>query len=246
LSGAILCAAWLARRMHRALVMPAAALFNTLSLTDFRAMGLGRPVASRADRLQAWLAAKSRTRLVAAERALLDRYSPADRAHVLSLDSLRGTSAGHLARLRSAADQSVDTIVSVGVLAGATDVDLMLAQIQRVLRPGGRLLFVEPVAARAGTRLRRLQGLLDRLWRVVAGIANPPRDLWNDLKAARFDRLVFDHVNLGGLGGLPVPHLVGEAAVQAIARPASTQPRTRGVGAPSLDWRGTAFAFFGR
>jgi SAM-dependent methyltransferase len=229
--------------------MSATPLLNTLSLTDFQAVGLRRPTPSMVDRLQTWLTGKTRARLVAAERALLVQrcqLTPDGEGDVLSLDCLRGTAAAHAARLRFAASGSIDTVVSVGALASAPDVELMLAEIKRVLRPGGRLLFVEPVAARAGTRLRRLQGMMDRLWRVVAGSANAPRDLWNDLKAARFDRLAFEHVNLSGLGGVPVPHLVGEAVQEAGMRATVARPQSRNVGVPRLAWREPAFAFFGR
>jgi ubiquinone/menaquinone biosynthesis C-methylase UbiE len=42
------------------------------------------------------------------------------------------------------ADDSFDTVVSTMVLCTVHDVALALSEIARVLRPGGRLLFIEP------------------------------------------------------------------------------------------------------
>jgi SAM-dependent methyltransferase len=228
--------------------MSAMALFSPATLTDFRAAGVEPVAVSGMDRLQGWLAEKSRVRLAAAERALVDRLWSGRPGVAITLDGERGSAAGHMARLRSARNGHVDAVITVGALAGAVDVALMLMEIKRVLRPGGRLLFVEPVAAPAGTRRRAFHTALDRLWRVVAGVATAPRDLWNDLKAARFARLTFHAVNLPGVGGVPVPHLVGEASMPTA--PATAQavtgspPRDRAV--PRLSWSAPPFAFFGR
>jgi SAM-dependent methyltransferase len=247
-SGGSVMAWWL----HSGTVMSSIALF-ALSQIDFPAIPPEAVAPSAVARLQAWLSGKSRARLARAERAQLRRLWPDGRGDVVTLDWQRSSAASHLARLDAVANGGVDAVASVGALAGASDVGLLLSEIKRVLRPGGRFLFVEPVAARAGTRLRRMQGAGDRLWRVGSGNPNPLRDLWNDLKAARFGRLDFQHVNLAGLAGVPIPHLVGEAALPATATIAaaamrSTAARHRNAGAlgvPRLSWRDPPFTFFG-
>ena len=45
-------------------------------------------------------------------------------------------------------DESADVVVSSLVLCTVGDVDQVLAEVRRVLRPGGRFVFVEHVAAR--------------------------------------------------------------------------------------------------
>ena len=59
---------------------------------------------------------------------------------------------------------SVDTVVSTMVLCTVPDVDAALAEVARVLKPGGRLLFIEHVHSPAGSPLRRWQDRLVEPW----------------------------------------------------------------------------------
>jgi ubiquinone/menaquinone biosynthesis C-methylase UbiE len=65
------------------------------------------------------------------------------------------------------ADGSVDTVVSTLVLGTVDDPDAALAEIGRVLRPGGQMLFVEHVRA-ASPALARWQDRLAGPWRRFA------------------------------------------------------------------------------
>ena len=65
------------------------------------------------------------------------------------------------------ADGSVETVVSTLVLCTVDAPDLALREIARVLRPGGRLLFIEHVRAES-PRLAHLQDRLARPWRGFA------------------------------------------------------------------------------
>ncbi|MEW5809208.1 MAG: class I SAM-dependent methyltransferase [Actinomycetota bacterium] len=66
------------------------------------------------------------------------------------------------------ADASVDTVVATLVLCTVADPEGALREIARVLRPGGRLLFIEHIRARSRW-LARCQDLLLRPWRSFAG-----------------------------------------------------------------------------
>ena len=66
------------------------------------------------------------------------------------------------------ADNSFDAVVSTLVLCTVDDPDRALAEVKRVLRPGGRLIFLEHVAADDPSRFR-WQRALEPIWRVFAG-----------------------------------------------------------------------------
>lgn len=58
-------------------------------------------------------------------------------------------------------DQSVDGIVATLVLCGVADQRQVLNEIRRVLRPGGTYFFIEHVAARPGSKMRKVQGVVN-------------------------------------------------------------------------------------
>ncbi|HWM11820.1 MAG TPA: class I SAM-dependent methyltransferase [Solirubrobacteraceae bacterium] len=66
------------------------------------------------------------------------------------------------------ADDSFDTVVSTLVLCTVADPALAISEIARVLRPGGRLLFVEHLRSDA-ERWARWQDRLERPWAAFAG-----------------------------------------------------------------------------
>jgi SAM-dependent methyltransferase len=66
------------------------------------------------------------------------------------------------------ADASVDTVVSTLVLCTVDDPEAALREIARVLRPGGRLLFIEHVRSRSRF-LAAWQDRLLRPWRAFGG-----------------------------------------------------------------------------
>ncbi len=86
-------------------------------------------------------------------------------------------------------DQSVDCVISSLVLCTVTDPADVLAEIRRILRPGGTYRFVEHVAARAGTPTRTLQRALRRPWAWTFEGCSCERDLAGPLRAAGFTRV---------------------------------------------------------
>lgn len=67
------------------------------------------------------------------------------------------------------ADASFDTVVSTLVLCSVPDPNASLAEVRRVLAPGGRFVFLEHVAADDRPERLRWQERLDPLWRRIAG-----------------------------------------------------------------------------
>ncbi len=77
---------------------------------------------------------------------------------------------------------SVDTVVSTMVLCTVPDVDAALAEVARVLKPGGRLLFIEHIHAPAGSPLRRWQDRLTEPWAAFAMGCRCDRDIVGALR----------------------------------------------------------------
>ena len=84
------------------------------------------------------------------------------------------------------ADASFDTVVSTLTLCTVSDLAGALAEVRRVLVPGGRLLFLEHVRA-DDARAARRQDRLTPLWRRVGHGCHPNRDTLAAIEAARFD-----------------------------------------------------------
>lgn len=102
-------------------------------------------------------------------------------AHGLALDLSAGT-----AEALPLADGTADAVVSTLVLCSVADVDAALAEARRVLRPGGRFVFVEHVTAPAGTARRWWQRALRAPWRAVADGCHPDRETGRRIEAAGF------------------------------------------------------------
>lgn len=83
-------------------------------------------------------------------------------------------------------DASFDAVVVCGVLCTVPDQDVALAEIRRVLRPGGRLCFLEHVRADSA-RLSRTQRVLDAtVWPHLFGGCHLGRDTAAAIERAGF------------------------------------------------------------
>ncbi|MGI8679158.1 MAG: class I SAM-dependent methyltransferase [Jatrophihabitans sp.] len=73
-------------------------------------------------------------------------------------------------------DDSFDTVVATFVQCSVDDPAAVLAEIARVLRAGGRYLFLEHVRAPDNPRLARMQDALAVPHRIIAAGCHPNRD----------------------------------------------------------------------
>lgn len=83
-------------------------------------------------------------------------------------------------------DASADAVISSLVLCTVADLDAVLAEVRRVLRPGGRFSFAEHVVAREHTPTRWVQRALRRPWAWVFEGCSCERDLASAIESAGF------------------------------------------------------------
>lgn len=92
---------------------------------------------------------------------------------------------------------SIDTVVMTWTLCSIPDPTLALAEMRRVLRPGGRLLFVEHgLAPDRGVRF--LQRRLTPVWKHLAGGCHLDRDMRALIADAGFQ---FERIETGYMSG---------------------------------------------
>ncbi|KQV07766.1 class I SAM-dependent methyltransferase [Leifsonia sp. Root112D2] len=106
-------------------------------------------------------------------------------------------------------DASVDAVIGSFVLCSVDDQKRSLEEIRRVLRPGGRYVFVEHVAASRGWK-RRFQRCDDALFARSPGECHVGRDTLAAIKSS-FERVdATGYVEREALG-IGWPHIAGTA-----------------------------------
>ena len=82
----------------------------------------------------------------------------------------------------------------------------VLNEVYRILKPGGRLLFMEHVAAPKGTLLRHLQDLLNSPWQwCLEGCKLNCETTESALRMAGFSKIELEHFELKSIIPSPVP-----------------------------------------
>jgi ubiquinone/menaquinone biosynthesis C-methylase UbiE len=112
-------------------------------------------------------------------------------------------------------DGSFDSVVSTLVLCTVPDQAAALDEVRRVLRPGGRLLFIEHV--RAVGSAARWQDRLEPLWRRLFGGCHPNRDTVAAIEDAGFELETFESFYPPDPLSVLRPHVQGSATVRLAA-----------------------------
>jgi ubiquinone/menaquinone biosynthesis C-methylase UbiE len=111
------------------------------------------------------------------------------------------------------ADASADAAVASLVLCSVPDQARALAELQRVLHPGGELRFYEHVIPRCQPKRLMLQ-IADRsrIWPTIAGGCHPARDTTAAIEAAGFEIAEIDRFGFAAQRFEPlIPHILGRA-----------------------------------
>ncbi len=107
---------------------------------------------------------------------------------------------------------SADAAIASLVLCTVADSTAALAELRRVLKPGGELRFLEHVRAE-GPGKAGLQRTLDRsgLWPLVGGGCHCARDTVAAIRGAGFTVTTVRSINLGPAWAVTNPHVLGAA-----------------------------------
>lgn len=108
-------------------------------------------------------------------------------------------------------DGSFDAVVGTLVLCSVPDPDRVLAEVKRVLKPGGTYRFVEHVQAEPGSRTARVQRFIKPIWHCCADGCHVDRRSWEPIERAGFGDVAMERFQLP----FPIvsPHIVGQAVV---------------------------------
>ena len=108
-------------------------------------------------------------------------------------------------------NSSVDFVVGTLVMCSVSNQRMVIAEVLRALKPGGKFLFIEHVAAARGTRLRRGQNLVRRPWRWLSEGCMPNRETWSAIESGGFAELELERFRADVPMPLVSPHIAGVA-----------------------------------
>ena len=111
-------------------------------------------------------------------------------------------------------DARFDTVVGTLVLCTIPDPQAALAEAARVLRPGGRLLFIEHVRS-DDPRRARWQDRLERPWGVFGVGCHPNRDTLAAIAASPLEVERVEHGSLPKAAPIVEPMIEGSARLPA-------------------------------
>ena len=149
-------------------------------------------------------------RLIAAEpNPFMHRYLRDEAAkHAVDMD-LQGSRAEEI----GLAPGSVDAIVCTLVLCSVDDPAQVVGEMRRLLKPGGRFIFIEHVVAAERTVLRSVQRGIAPLWQCIGDGCHPNRDTTAVLRDAGFTSLELEAFSIRSPMFVIAPHIAGTATV---------------------------------
>ena len=98
---------------------------------------------------------------------------------------------GERAEQTTIPDESVDTVISSLVLCSVENIDATLAEVRRVLKPGGTYRFIEHVAAAHGTWLHSAQQIFAPICRCLEAGCQPNCEIAPHIHYANMEVIYF-------------------------------------------------------
>lgn len=108
-------------------------------------------------------------------------------------------------------DSTADVVLCTLVLCSVSDPVHAIAEMKRVLKPGGKLVFIEHVAAPKKSRLRLAQEIFNPFNRAIADGCNANRETWIQIEKGGFSRVELSHHRVKGTLKIHAPHVMGYA-----------------------------------
>jgi ubiquinone/menaquinone biosynthesis C-methylase UbiE len=107
-------------------------------------------------------------------------------------------------------DEVFDTVVVTLVLCMVSDVEKVVSEITRVLKPGGKFYFYEHVSSKSYVGMR-FQSFLNPLWSFITTGCNLTRDIERIIKGAGFDEVKSRKFTIRFGTPISLPNVVGVA-----------------------------------
>ncbi len=107
------------------------------------------------------------------------------------------------------ADNSVDEVLCTLVLCSVEDPHRTIDELKRILKPGGRFIFIEHVASPAQSMLRTFQNFINPLNKFIADGCNCNRETWLHFEQGGFSEIAFIHHKINGAFAVHSPHVLG-------------------------------------
>ena len=108
-------------------------------------------------------------------------------------------------------NNSQDVVLCTLVLCSVPDLESTLQDILRVLKPGGRFLFIEHVMAPAGSLLRRVQTGLTPVWQVIGDGCRLDRETGKVIESVGFAHVDYQTFDAPIPIAVVKPHIIGVA-----------------------------------
>ena len=108
-------------------------------------------------------------------------------------------------------NESFDYIVSTLVLCSVNDQFNSLTRLKRLLRPNGKLIFIEHVAAEENPKLLKWQKRVEPFWRFMAGNCHLARNTESVIKKVGFSKIQLEKATFLGAPSIVGPIIKGVA-----------------------------------